>query len=183
LVMGMPLAGALSPGNVVDMLAMYAAMHQLVLCGSGLFARGAITFGLFYADAEFVNGPALIEAYNLESGAAGGPRVVLSPEAMGALVEHVPKGDLETYVTAGDDGVPFVDYLRYLSYVTFEGDEQQALEQHRDHIRDNLRRFDTNVRLRQKYAWLASYHDARAPSEVRVWPANPVRRFEVLDPE
>jgi hypothetical protein len=182
LVMGMPLAGFLTPGNVVDMLAMYAAMHQLTLSNAGLFARGAITFGPFYADAEFVHGPALNEAYDLESRAANGPRVILSPAAMRALADYPEKNELDTYVAAGDDGVPFVDYLRYLSYVTLEGAEEAALTRHRDHIRNNMKRFEANTRLLQKYAWLASYHDARVPRELRVRPDAPAPHFRLLDP-
>src|SRR3954463_12012906 len=68
LVMAMPLDGGLEPGHVVD---------QLVLGRQGMFARVAITFGLFYADPEFVHGPALNATYALESGAANYLRVIL----------------------------------------------------------------------------------------------------------
>lgn len=182
LVMSMPLAGLLEPGHVVDFLAMYAAFHQLVLGQAGLFARGAITFGLFYADEEFVNGPALNEAYTLESQAANYPRVILAPAAMHALIEAEDREGLDPQICAGDDGVPFVDYLRYITYTTPDQGIGDELERHRDQIREHLDRYAGNVRIEQKYSWLASYHDARAPSDLRVRPGEQAADFRILDP-
>jgi hypothetical protein len=183
LVMAMPLSGGLRPGDAVDLLAMYAAMHQLVLSDEGLFARGAITFGLFFADEEYVNGPALNEAYELESSAANYPRVIFAPSAMEALADDVGHETREVSIAAGDDGVPFVDYLRYISYVTPESeDEHDGLARHADRIRDRLVRHEDIVRVEQKYAWLASYHDARSPESARVRPDAPTSHFRILDP-
>ena len=182
LVMAMPLAEALEPGHVVDYLAMYAAFHQLVLGQAGLFARGAITFGLFYADPEFVNGPALNEAYALESRAANHPRVILSPRAMSALDEARERADLDSYLCAGDDGVPFVDYLRYVPYMTPEPGIADDLARHRDAIQGQLVQHRGDVRIAQKYEWLGSYHDARVPSELRVQADRPAAHFRLLDP-
>jgi hypothetical protein len=182
LVMGMP-ADLLGPGYAIDLLAMYAALHQLVLSEAGLFARGAITFGPFYADAEFVNGPALNEAHDLEAHVASGPRVILSPSAMAALDGHVQKDELDAYIAVGDDGLPFVDYLRYLSYVTPEiDDEAPVLERLGGHIRDNLVRFADNARVWPKYDWLASYYDARVAKHLRVRPDQEPAQLRLLDP-
>jgi hypothetical protein len=181
LVMGMPLAGLLEPGHVVDYLALYAAYHQLVLGQAGLFARGAITFGLFYADEEFVNGPALNEAYKLESEAANYPRIIFSPSAMQALSEAKDRDGLDAQICAGDDAVPFVDYLRYIPYMTPEQGIGDDLAMHRGQIREHLKRYQDNVRIEQKYAWLASYHDARAPSDPRV-SEDSAPHFKMLDP-
>lgn len=182
LVMAMPLEGGLEPGHVVDYLAMYAAFHQLVLGQEGLFARGAITFGLFYADPEFVHGPALNEAYALESGAASYPRVILSPGAMNALDETRDRSNLDGQLCAGDDGIAFVDYLRYIQYMTPEAGIGDDLARHRDAIRTLLGRHQRNVRVAQKYGWLATYHDARVASELRVQSERPAARFRFLDP-
>lgn len=181
LLMGMPLAGALEPGHVVEYLAMYAAIHQLVLGKAGLFARGAIAFGPFYADAEFVHGPALNEAYLLESQAANYPRVVLSPRAMKALDETDKRAELDCQLCAGDDGVPFVDYLRYASYMGPEEAVGEDLVRHRDEIQDHLHQHGGDVRIAQKYEWLASYHDARVQGDLRVRTDRPVSRFQVID--
>ncbi|WCB95669.1 hypothetical protein DSM104299_04418 [Baekduia alba] len=181
LVMGMPMTGGLKPGDAVDLLAMYAAMHQLVLADEGLFCRGAITFGLFYADAEYVNGPALNDAYKLESTAANYPRVILAPSAMTALADGEQR---DAWLAAGDDGVPFVDYLRYISYVTPDDqDEAEGLARHRDQIRAQLVRSRGNLRVEQKYAWLASYHDARVPSDlIVVEDRGTMPHFRLMDP-
>jgi hypothetical protein len=182
LVMAMPTAGLLEPGHVVDHLAMYAAFHQFVLSQAGLFSRGAITFGLFYADEEFVNGPALNEAYKLESQAANYPRVIFSPKAIDALKETKDRDGLDGQICAGDDLVPFVDYLRYIPYMTPEECIGDDLARHRDQIRAHLERYRGNVRIEEKYAWVASYHDARAPKDLRVRPNDSVSHFQMLDP-
>ena len=183
LVMGVPIAGDLRPGDVVDFLVMHAALHQLALGDAGLFARGGITFGPFYADAEFVNGPALNEAYDLEARAANSPRVILSPAAISALLDEPTSMMRDSYLAVGDDGVTFVDYLRYVSYVSpTSGDETEVLRRHRDRVRENLDRFATNLRIVQKYAWLASYHDARVPGDLMVRPGSSPSRFRIVDP-
>lgn len=181
LVMAMPLAGLIEPGHAVDHLAMYAAFHQLVLGQAGLFARGAITFGLFYADEEFVNGPALNEAYKLESQAAHHPRVIFSPGAMRALEETTDREGLDAHIRAGDDGVPFVDYLEYILYMTPDEGIGDDFARHRDQIRQHLERHQGDARIEQKYVWLASYHDARAPSDLRVRLEEPTAHFRVLN--
>ena len=180
--MAMPLDGVLEPGHVVDYLAMHAAFHQLVLGQEGIFARGAITFCLFYADPEFVHGPALNEAYALESGAANYPRVVLSPRAMIALGEARDRSNLDAQLCAGDDGIAFVDYLRYVQYMTPEGGIGDDLVRHRDAIRRQLERHRGDLRVAQKYDWLATYHDARVAGELRVQSEGPAARFRFLDP-
>lgn len=183
LAMAMPLAGLLEPGHAVSTLAMYAAFHQIALSGSGLFARGAITFGPFYADEFFVHGPALNQAYELESKAAVYPRVILSPEASQAL-DAVRGDDLaQTSLAAGDDGVPFVDYLRYPSYVLPEPHDGDAVAEHGRQITEALNASRGNVRIEQKYAWLASYHDSRVSAELRIRPDAPRAHFRVVDPD
>ena len=182
LVMAMPLDGGLEPGHVVDYLAMYAAFHQLVLGQEEMFARGAITFGLFYADPEFVHGPALNEAHALESRAANYPRVILSPRAMSALDETRDRSNLDSQLCAGDDGIAFVDYLRYVPYITPEAGIGDDLARHRDAIRRQLERHRGDLRVAQKYDWLATYHDARVVGELRVQSERPATRFRFLDP-
>ena len=147
-----------------------------------MFARGAITFGRFYADPEFVHGPALNEAYALESGAANYPRVILSPRAMSALDEARDRSNLDSHLCAGDDGVAFVDYLRYVQYMTPEAGIGDDLARHRDAIRTQLEAHRDDVRVAQKYDWLATYHDARVVGELRVQSERPAVPFRFLDP-
>ncbi len=167
LAMAMPLVGLLRPGHAISTLAMYAAFHQIALSDAGLFARGAITFGPFYADEYFVHGPALNQAYELESKAAVYPRVILSPEASHELAA-VRSDDLaHTYLAAGDDGVPFVDYLRYASYLLPEPLDGDAVAKHGKQVAAALQAARGNMRVEQKYAWLASYHDSRVSATMR----------------
>jgi hypothetical protein len=169
---------------------MYAALHQVSLTSDGLFARGAITFGLFYADSEFVHGPALNEAYLLESRQAVYPRVILDDMAMQALHEGGSRDDVgfgdDPRLIVGDDGRPFVDYLRYMEYMTGEVDEvPDGLRRHRDQLRDALVT-ESQPREREKLLWLAAYHDHHVghalDGQLRV-DAGPPWRFRMADPD
>jgi hypothetical protein len=63
-----------------------------------------------------------------------------------------------------------VDYLRYTEFVTNTSEQADA---HRATDADD-------VNLIQKYSWLASYHDDRAPAGARVAEDRPPRRFPLL---
>lgn len=56
-----------------------------------MLCRGAISYGKLYHDNEIVFGPALIEAYELESKVAIFPRIILSEEAFSKLDEESKK--------------------------------------------------------------------------------------------
>lgn len=157
-----PATGGLVPADGISMLVTYAAMHQLSLIDHGLFARGAITFGMFYADRDFVNGPALNAAYRLESSSTY-PRVILDEQAMRALkVSDGLRDGYESRLLVGNDELPFVDYLSYLEYMTLEPcHEPDAARSHRDRVRHELDA-DHPDDVHEKYVWIASYHDYRA---------------------
>lgn len=158
-----PHTGGLGPADAISMLVTYAALHQLSLADHCLFARGAITFGSFYADTEFVHGPALNTAYRLESKRAVYPRVILDEPAMRALNgRYGPQDGYESRLLVGHDGLPFVDYLSYLEYMTLEPDhEPNAARDHRDRICHELDAAHPPS-VHEKYVWSASYHDYRA---------------------
>jgi hypothetical protein len=175
-----PVTVATIVADAVSLLVMYAALHQLALADAGLFARGAITLGSFYADAEFAHGRALNTAYNLESKCGIYPRVILDPKAARALA-HPDSANGETRVTRGDDGVVFVDYLQYIDYFTHTEEQHVGvLRDHRDKVAQNLANAGHEMRLAQKYGWLASYHDDRAAAGMQVIEDRPKRRFPLL---
>lgn len=88
-------------------------LSQKILC------RGAIAFGKFIHTDKFLFGPALIEAYILESKAAMYPRVILDKTVIDISVKnkaahHTEKHELEYIYSLLDqdsDGMYFIDYF------------------------------------------------------------------------
>ena len=54
-----------------------------------IFIRGAIAQSELYMDENTVIGPALVEAYNLESEFAVYPRIILSKDVTDIVREHI----------------------------------------------------------------------------------------------
>jgi hypothetical protein len=118
-------------------------------------------------DEHTVFGPALLEAYSLESKTACDPRIVLS-EDMLTLVRHHSSAYSDPsdspqnwHVLVDADGVAFLNYLSDLLYsdgeqVCLDGDR---LKKHRDHIQRNLHDQKAQSQIWSKYRWLADYHN------------------------
>lgn len=90
----------------------------------GFLVRGGIAFGGMYHDGSVAAGPALTDAYNLESTCALYPRVVLQPswlayeDPWGPLLE-AKSGAMNEWadlrlIRSAPDGYVFVDYLQPL---------------------------------------------------------------------
>jgi hypothetical protein len=140
-----------------------AGWMQLELSMEGLFSRGGLARGPFFASETFVYGPALVEAYRIESREAVYPRILLSP----GLAEHARQelaafggGDTEvhrTLLAVDDDGRVFVNYLASVFDEPEDVDEMLAI--HRRHVLANLEAHRGNERVYKKYEWAAAYHD------------------------
>lgn len=154
-------------------LVVQAAWLQLDLIAEGFFVRGGLSFGRFHIRDGLVFGPALVEAYDLESSVAVHPRIVLDRRA-----EHSQRDDLRRYARAQDspqnalllcdaDGWTFINYLGVL--FDEPDDPRAALELHRDQITARLIQHRTTKRHWEKYRWVAEYHNAvvaeRLPEE------------------
>lgn len=83
------------------------ALFENQAAQTGFFFRGGVACGSLFRQGEVVFGPALVEAYDIESRAASWPRVVLSPHSLAAF--HTE--DLDFYTRRAEDGLRFVDYL------------------------------------------------------------------------
>lgn len=165
LALAFPLQGGLDLPAAVGMTAVAAAAHQLSLALDGMFARGAIAFGTFYADRDFIAGPALNKAVALEKD-ADWPRVTLDEEsaalAMYGLLEQEFAGSGATWRSAlmtDEKGTVFVNYLDSIELSIDESDRaRRALCRHRDVIRQNLASGHPK-KVHDKYRALATYHD------------------------
>lgn len=163
------LAFPLQPGldfpAVVGLAVAAAADHQLSLALDGMFARGAIAFGSFYADPDFIAGPALNNAVAIEKDAVW-PRVTLDEDAAtlamyGLLKQEFagPTAAWRSSLMVDEDGVVFVNYLDSIELVVEEADRaREALRLHRDAVRRNLDGRHP-PKVHDKYRALATYHD------------------------
>ena len=78
------------------------------------FLRGAIVFGDICHTKEVVFGPAIIHAYEIERKVAKWPRVVVDPQLVGLLSEKNRQFVFDYMLSKDANGLPFVDYLRYI---------------------------------------------------------------------
>jgi hypothetical protein len=148
-------------GGLVDL----AARIQWSFLAEDLFGRGGITVGLLHLRDGFVFGPALVDAYALESRHAVHPRIVLSPEAAEILApDHDPDGgSAPRRLLVDGDGSVFVDYLQVV--LEQPGDVAEPLAEHRRRITTALAAHTGHRRVWEKYRWLADYHNATLAAE------------------
>jgi hypothetical protein len=156
------LLGDYSPTAVI----LVAAGIQLELASRGLFGRGGLHYGDFYASQQFVYGPALVAAYQLESRTAVYPRTILSSSFSQRLRKD--RADLdgaypdEVYrdlLAVDADEAVFISYLALIPDLAEPGDEEAWIENHRGHIVAKQTEFENDDHVRRKYDWVASYHN------------------------
>lgn len=140
-----------------------AGIIQLELSNLGLFLRGGIDVGKFFANDQFVFGPALVGAYDLESNVAQFPRVILSSDfaqyAREQAADSATGYPWEVYrdlLAVDDDGNLFVDYLSLV--VDKHADTEAWLANHLSLVQSK-RKHAKNKGVQRKYQWSADYHD------------------------
>lgn len=134
-----------------DMI-LYAAIHQWRFARVDLFIRGSITAGNNYMDENAVFGKAMLHGHHLESCVAKYPRIILD----NALLPFIGYDDSNLFVDE-DDGYCFINYLPMASH---NGKSiAKDLNVHKKHITKNIEKYSATPSIREKYAWLAQYHN------------------------
>lgn len=111
----------------------------------GFPLRGAITVGPLMFTDQYLFGPALVETVALEK-AALFPRVLVSKTAL----RYIKPDDSQSNLLLRDsDGQTFLHYLR----------SENRLGWHREYVQNGLHENANRVHERQKYEWLARYHN------------------------
>ncbi|MBX5273205.1 hypothetical protein HJB99_31945 [Rhizobium sp. NLR17b] len=149
-------------------------LHIQIQCiNHGVLIRAGLAIGNVHVGLNGtgpVFGPAMVRAYDIESGEAIYPRIVIDEAAYEHFLSdarlHNENHDLEEeteYVSrllrTGEDGARFIDYLgasedehdAFEDYVAF-------LDRHAALIRQNLAEA-YKASIRRKYLWLARYHN------------------------
>lgn len=150
------------PSAVFDLLNSTGFMI-VELADEGYLVRGGITCGQLIHTEDYLLGPAMNEAYRLESQVAKHPRVVIDPEVLiragqAPSPQHDAKmeaGYVKGFMTRDDDGQYFYDYVSFhqLLALGLEQDEYPAyLWRLATKIDEGLQAED--YRVRAKYFWL-----------------------------
>lgn len=140
---------------------------QFHMALAGFFIRGGLSIGYLFIDENSVYGPALLEAYALESKKAVNRIVVLSDDVMVLVQNHLKfYGAVEIspqnrHVWINDEGRFFLNYLSECIWEIDGGDEidWNSLMKHKKIIEHHLDKYRSEPSVFGKYVWLASYHN------------------------
>jgi hypothetical protein len=127
-------------------------VHQIyeITILAGFPLRGAITVGSLMHTEKFLFGPALVEAAQLEKTAIF-PRIVVSEP----VLRYVrPDSGIADCIIQDADKQYFVHYLGCI--------RATSLGMHKEYVEKGLSENSRRNRERQKYEWLAQYHNFSA---------------------
>lgn len=147
-------------------LLMLFAEVQARLAVDGFFVRGGIAYGEHYQDDDIAYGKALMEAVDLDE-SSGAPRLVIASSVEPLILSHLSSYSYfdrapHYYHLLEDpkDGRLFVNYLE-VAFEYFPDDQinHQLLAEHKKMVCSRLREYESDPRIRQKYEWIATYHN------------------------
>ena len=138
------------------------------LLGIGIQVRGGVTVGKLIHDESKCFGPAMVDAYLMESEKAKYPRVIIDKKVLEydlrrpgeANTVEYEMGYLSDIVSVDSkDGEVFLDYLKQRN----EFDEIEIYDDYikrtRRFIKDNLKLYAENKKVKSKYKWLKRYYN------------------------
>jgi hypothetical protein len=140
--------------------ALYALTSNLI--PHGLLLRGGVVRGKLFHQGALAFGPAIHEAYLLESAVASSPRIILSKELAKEWVEDGVEGEV-TWRSSGG-GYRFFNFLPPFWGNPFFYNNKDLWKTRLNPVRDliNSKARDRNCpeAIFAKYEWLAGYFDA-----------------------
>lgn len=155
--------------RITEASAVFDLLSEVALCvielaWKGFLVRGGVTVGDLYHTKSHIVGPAMVEAYRLESKVAEYPRIVIDHKVVAVARQshrdgHTPD-DEERYVrdfmTKDDDGQFFFDYVSWDSVVRISGGDDDLYPEYLQAIgrliKEGLAKPD--LRVVKKYLWL-----------------------------
>lgn len=165
-VVGTPVDFSIDDGGIVDLLSSVLAYQLNMAAGRGRFLRGGIARGPLYIDDRLVIGQGLVDAVLIEKREAIFPRIVVAPDAVQLRLDadkRWRRGKFSSSVyndlLIDQDERYFLDYLRGGEADEIPGDAERAMTEHRARVLANLYAFPTPGRVRDKYVWVAHYHN------------------------
>ena len=150
--------------ELVHLLMLFAEV-QASLAAEGLFLRGAIAEGQHYQDRNIVYGDAFLEAVDLDRSGKP-PRLVIAPSVESLILEHLSwygggwAPHVELLLEDPSDERLFLNYLETAFQHFPDGPiHYQLLADHSEKVRSRLRTYESDTYIRQKYEWIALYHN------------------------
>ncbi|QXJ49273.1 hypothetical protein KIV12_05715 [Bacillus altitudinis] len=129
---------------------------QINLMNLGICIRGGMTAGKLYHKENIVFGPAMNEAYNLESNCAIYPRVIVSSNYLETVyrygnplpeIEHDYYKDYLDLLKEDQDGNFYVDFLNQELNVDGREEYLNFLEKTKNSIIQNLDKYNKNLKF------------------------------------
>lgn len=156
---------------------------QIELLMMGIFIRGGITIGLAHHDEYNAFGPAMVEAYELESKKALSPRIILTEDTIktGILNSQTHRNQydvnlLMSLLRRDMDGYYFLDYLTQSQEFDYPATDYYTwLQGIRYAIVSNLNAScgssDEKIqRVHEKYLWMLNYWNSVLEPEKLTYP-------------
>ncbi len=150
---------------------------QMELALLGIFIRGGVSIGAAYHNEFNAFGPAMVDAYELESNVAKYPRIILSGQTLSAGIaaskRHQNPFDislLNSIIKQDTDGFYFLNYLSQYQELNFpEYEYYNWLVKIRNYLVYNLNVYYTDTRVYPKYIWMLNYwNDMLDPQNLSV---------------
>jgi hypothetical protein len=155
--------------RVEEESAVFWLLNEIAFCvidlvERGFLLRGALTVGDLLHTAKHVVGPAMVEAYELESKVANFPRILIEGKvlavAKGARKEgHTAREEqdyVRAFMTEDADGRHYFDYVSWKSVVETAGGHNDRYPVYLQKLGDLIRaRLENSTpRVLEKYLWL-----------------------------
>lgn len=153
---------------ILDLIYLQFNFSQL-----GVIIRGGIAIGKLRHIREEIFGPAMNEAYSLESQKAIYPRIVIEQETINTALERTydkdfpkeyslnsEKDDVISLLRQDDDGLFYLDFLRQYDEFEYPEDYYQMLSTIGNVIQNGKSLAKDNPKLSVKYEWLGNYYDS-----------------------
>lgn len=121
--------------------------HALWLRGMQVWIRGGITIGNLYCGQSEVFGPALVEAYMLESTVAKYPRIVMTEQTYKQGIANSDSKEDIDFIFKTDTELRIVECFKY--FRTYESEFVRLIES----VEKNVQR-TTNTNVHEKYVWI-----------------------------
>lgn len=144
-------------------VSMTASFYQLEMALQGFFVRGGMSFGPLHMSPELAFGQACVDAHNLETKESIYPRIIINQEVMHRVYQQlisyarIEDSPQSTCILVDEDHCFFLNYLIHL--VDADEVDIHELETHRDFLYENLSNPKYDLRILEKYEWLAMYHN------------------------
>jgi hypothetical protein len=145
------------------------AHRQMAAVSEGIVLRGAVTLDGIYHRDRLIFGPALVKGYLMERDLAVYPRVVVDDKLLKKVYASYPKTASRLwpeYLTTGEDGLEFVDYLtgtfmdKYSGRVHSPTSTRDILTSHKQAVLDKMKELNNkDPKRRAKAWWMWNYHN------------------------